>query len=88
MTLMATGSYTDVESCILSVLSDGEPHPRESLLACLCDSEGTFCAVRRHLSNIRKKLPANERIICQFWRRSLHYRHVIHLVAPAASHQQ
>lgn len=73
---MATAEFTDVETCILSVLSDGMPHKRGDLKACLCDHLADFDTVRVHLSRIRKKLPPDEEIICQFFRREFHYRHI------------
>ena len=55
--------FTPTERDILAVLSDGMPHSRTELHACLPDELGGFVNLRMHISRMRKKLrPAGQDI--------------------------
>ena len=69
--------FTPTEQRLLTILSDGMPHKRSELLAVLPDELGGFGNVRKHLTQIRKRLrPRGEDVICEFYQRSYYYRHV------------
>ena len=58
-----TARLTTTEGRILSLLSDGRPHTRMELLACLPDSEyATPRTLQVHVSNLRDKLQPGEAI--------------------------
>lgn len=77
--------FTPIESCILSVLADGQAHPRRELLACLDDSEADKRALAVHVCNIRRKLlPFGQTIVCQIGDHPISYRHVILLRGTAS----
>jgi DNA-binding CsgD family transcriptional regulator len=59
------GPFTRTEQKILERLSDGMPHRAEDLFCCLWDEIGSVSAVRFHVSNIRKRLPPGEDIVCR-----------------------
>ena len=70
-------SFTPTQSRILRVLSDGRRHSRKEIHGCLVDELGELSNIQAHLSNIRKKLrPIGEDIICEFYQRTIYYRHV------------
>lgn len=51
------GHWTPTQQAIMNVLSDGNFHPMEELIACLPDRElGSAKNVRDHLSDLRKRL--------------------------------
>ncbi len=68
--------FTAVELRILAVLSDGMRHRKEELLPCLWADGGTAANLRIHITNIRKKLPQGQTIICENANRVNGYRHV------------
>lgn len=69
--------YTATEKKLLAILSDGMPHRRDELLSVLPDELGSFGNVRKHLTQIRKRLrPRGEDVLCEYYKRSYYYRHV------------
>ena len=84
---------TPTQRRILAVLSDGEPHSREELIACMPDSEGiegdygtsAYNCLRMHISNLRKHLALKgQDVVCvktqwSVGRRRPMYRQVRHL---------
>jgi DNA-binding CsgD family transcriptional regulator len=66
-------SYTPTQRKILAVLSDGRPHSREELFACLPDDLGSVSNVRAHLSILRRKL-RGRLIVCELHGRAAFYR--------------
>lgn len=65
------------QRAMLHVLSDGLPHRRAELHACLPDELARQQAVNVHLTRIRKYLlPHGQTIICELVNRSISYRHV------------
>lgn len=80
----SNGRFTATEKKIIDVLSDGLPHRREELHACLPDELGDRINLNLHISNIRKKIVGRgEDIVCQLRNRRIHYRHVRMLHSPA-----
>lgn len=87
----AVGSFVDgvrvvrltpTERRMLTMLSDGMPHDREELQKCLWDDRGDKVNIKPHLSRIRRVLRLDgEDVICEFFGRTLNYRHII-LVNP------
>jgi DNA-binding CsgD family transcriptional regulator len=76
-------NYTPTEQRIVDLLSDGMPHKREELHACLSDDLASRTAVQMHVSNIRKRIRVRgEEIICEYYHRNLYYRHVRLLNSP------
>ena len=74
---MTNGKFTETEKRMLQVLADGMAHTREELHACLPDELSALSAIKRHLTEIRKKLrPQGQDIICQLKDRRPLYRHV------------
>lgn len=72
--------FTPTEQRMLKILSDGFPHHKSELQACLYDEEST---IRQHIYNIRAKLrPRGEDIVCELRLHGIHYRHVRLLASP------
>lgn len=68
---------------ILAILSDGMPHCRYELLACLEDSEAELRTLQVHISMMRKPIRLRgEDIVCELFDGSPHYRHIKLLVWP------
>ncbi len=65
-----------IQRKMLLVLSDGLPHHRKELHACLWEQEGPFKNIGAHLSAIRKQLPKGHEIICQVLHRTHYFRHI------------
>ncbi len=64
---------------MLAVLSDGMPHTKKELHACLDDELSALDAIRKHITNLRMALrPAGQDIVCAFVPpgRRLHYQQV------------
>ena len=64
---------------MLELLSDGLPHTREELHACLWDENANLSTVKVHISIIRRTLrPLGEDIVCVLFGYPLrvHYRQV------------
>jgi hypothetical protein len=69
--------FTPTQQRLLKVLSDGMPHKREELMACLADGLSNPVTVNNHLADIRKFLRLiGQDIICEFIHRQRQYRHV------------
>jgi hypothetical protein len=82
---MTTG-FTPIQQCLLAVLSDGGPHEPVELLDCLGDPESGVKNLWPHLTYLRRKLrPSGEDIVCEIYRRKMHYRHVRLLAAATQS---
>lgn len=81
--------YTRTQWKLLQVLSDGKPHTKQELHACLPDDLSQVRAVARHISAMRKNLPPNQDIVCVFWRRKWCYQHIclLPIVAPPLEKQ-
>jgi hypothetical protein len=70
-----------VQRKMLALLSDGLPHSREELHACLADELGPITNVAPHVSMIRRAVRLNgEEIVCEYVKRRICYRHVRLLV--------
>ena len=82
-------SMTPTQRCMAEILADGLPHPRRELLDCISDAIGLseemkrLVNLRKHISDIRKKLPVGEEIVCVLYKRSICYRHVRVLVGSS-----
>jgi hypothetical protein len=62
---------------MLEVLSDGRPHQKTELHACLSDDLAQMSALTPHLVAIRKMLRLQgEEVVCEFINRQRLYRHV------------
>ncbi len=69
---------TRVQARMLALLSDGQPHSRESLHALLWDTDAPVGNIHTHISTLRKKLrPLGQWIVCEYARRTIHYRRII-----------
>lgn len=80
---MIQKSFTPTERAILDILSDGQPHAKDELIACLPDDLGDFGNVQNHLTNIRKKIRPREDIIAQLVQRRVYYRHIRVLISTS-----
>lgn len=81
--MSGVNGYTPTEKRILAVLSDGLPHKRHEIHACLCDDLSGLTAIQAHISNIRKRLRAiGEEIVCELSGGTITYRHVRLLSSP------
>lgn len=75
---------TPTERKILDVLSDGLPHTRAEVHACLPDELGDMSNVWVHISNLRGKLRATGRdVACVYRNRRRHYQLFRLLAGPA-----
>ncbi len=69
--------YTEIEKSILKVLSDGNAHTKEELLAVLPDELTSVSTLRVHIHKLRVKLKQKGHdIVCQFQNRRGLYRHM------------
>lgn len=69
--------FTKTQERILRVLADGQRHHKTELKEVLRDPEAQPRALIQHISILRKKLrPVGEDIVCEFYQRRIHYRHV------------
>lgn len=74
---MAVNGLTNVQKKMLAILSDGLPHSRQELHACLSDDMGPLSNIQSHISGIRKVLrPKGQDILCEIFNRTVHYRQV------------
>lgn len=74
---MSVNGFSPTQTKILRVLSDGMPHSRHELHACLDDPLSNLKALWFHICMMRKTLrPKGEDIICEYCSRSYYYRHV------------
>ena len=73
---MATegNGWTPTQARLMEVLGDGEPHPRDELVACLEDEMSEWRNVAPHLTYLRKKLRPEQDVICQVVNRAFMYR--------------
>lgn len=68
--------FTPVQSKLLQLLSDGQPHSYNELLSCLSEN-AKLSSLKVHLSEIRKIVnPVGEEIICEIYKRKRCYRHI------------
>jgi hypothetical protein len=72
---MQNNHFTKTEIAILNRLSDGRMHARRELRS-LIDEQSSYSNLSDHVSNIRKKLPPGEDIVCVARYRRLNYQHV------------
>jgi DNA-binding response OmpR family regulator len=83
LTLTNGTPLTATEAKMLSLLSDGQRHPKQELHALLWDEEADKdSSVHCHMSRLRKKLRAGLHISCEAYQRSYHYR-LVRLVGDA-----
>jgi hypothetical protein len=69
--------FTAIQQRMIAVLSDGRPHTRKELHACLWDEKAKLSSICFHLSLIRSKLRTQgQDILCEWYNKSFHYRHV------------
>ncbi len=69
------------ERRINQLLSDGKPHLKEEIHACLYDELSDIKTIRYHISTLRKVVRLlGEEIICEFANRRIMYRKVRLLV--------
>ena len=69
--------FTPTQSRILKLLSDGKPHRRVEIHACLEDELAAIEAIKFHIMNIRIVLRRmGQDIVCELIGRSIHYRQV------------
>ena len=70
--------FTPTERRILILLEDGEPHLRSEIHKCCYDDLTPESSVKKHVSNIRKKLRnRGEDVKCVLHLGRLHYVHVV-----------
>lgn len=70
--------YTPVEQRILDLLSDGLPHTRADVLACLRDKLSDLNALAVRIFYLRQKVRGFGRdIVTELRKGGIHYRHVI-----------
>ena len=68
--------FTPTEQRMYDLLADGLPHTRRELKACIDDELAELSAIKKHLTNLRKKLAdRSEEIVCVFHQRTICYRH-------------
>jgi hypothetical protein len=73
---MAKG-FTPTQTAMLKVLSDGMPHSKAELHACLPDELSRPNSILRHLVDIRKVLrPRGQDVLCEYRDRARFYRWV------------
>ncbi|MFA5376352.1 MAG: hypothetical protein WC455_11460 [Dehalococcoidia bacterium] len=69
--------FTPTQTAMLKVLSDGLPHSKAELHACLPDEMGPLKNISRHLGEIRKALrPRGQDVLCEYRDRARLYRWV------------
>lgn len=66
----------------MAMFADGLPHSREELRTCLNDDMGALNNVRAHITNLRKLIPADEAIVCELYRATICYRHIVLVNSP------
>lgn len=69
------------ERKILELLSDGEPHSKAELRACIEDELAADGALHWWISRVRKALPNGHIIVCEFRNRKIHYRWALRLMS-------
>lgn len=75
--------FTPTEKRILELLSDGRPHKRQEVHACLDDDLASLKSITPHISRIRRKINTQgEEIVCVARERSYYYQHVRLLYSP------
>ncbi len=80
---------SNIQKEMLKVLSDGLPHKKIELHACLADDLGSMKNIHAHITFIRKHLrEKGQDIICEFFKRKIHYRHVKLLRGITANHNE
>mgnify|MGYP001614664367 CR=1 FL=1 len=68
--------FTPTEKRMWDLLADGLPHSRWELRESLYDELGDVTNIRTHISKLRHKLPDGEAILCEIYKRTVHYRRV------------
>ena len=76
--------FTKIEQKIMDVLKDGKRHTKWELRDKCLDSFSDPETLYFHLSNIRKKLPKDETILCVYFAKR-HYYQYVRLIGEAAS---
>lgn len=70
--------FTPTQRRIMHVLSDGLPHHRDEVLRCIDDPMASRSNVANHILLVRRKLrPLGHDIVCELYRASIYYRHII-----------
>lgn len=81
---MSDKPLTKTQLRILHVLSDGLPHSRQEIHACLPDELSSMAAIQPHIVEIRKRLrPRGEDVVCEIGNKAISYRHVRLLASNA-----
>jgi hypothetical protein len=63
---------------MLNVLSDGERHTREELMACLYDDHCKPSNLSPHIMALKKIVePLGQTVVCELYKNSLYYRQVV-----------
>jgi hypothetical protein len=77
------GHLTTTQKRMMAVLSDGLPHDRHELHACLDDELSALTAIQPHLTYIRKAIRGRgEDVLCVYHGRTVKYQHVRVLYSP------
>jgi hypothetical protein len=71
-----TKSPTATQRRVLALLSDGMPHTKEQIRACLHDDMGSLDNVKVFIYYLRRILPPGQAIICENTGKGTRYRHV------------
>lgn len=83
-----SGDGMSVRQRILVLLSDGMPHSKDEIRACLYDELGSDSTIKCHISHIRTGLRRKgEDILIQFISNRIYYRHVRLLASPYDGHK-
>ena len=79
---MNLNGFTRTEQRMVEILEDGKRHTREELLESCRDELASMDTLYVHISNIRRKIPAGQDILCVFRERRMHYQWVRLLHSP------
>ncbi len=80
--MTVNGHLTPTHKKMLALLSDGLPHSKLELHCCLWDDQSEINTIAYHISTLRQKLPHGQAIVCEFYKRAMHYR-LVELVGIA-----
>ena len=74
MNLMAV-ELTKTRKKMLALLSDGKPHSRKELHACLWDQMSPLSNIQSHICMIRKAIEGSGKaIVCEIYKSKISYR--------------
>jgi hypothetical protein len=70
--------YTPIEQRIIDLLSDGLPHERNEMCACIAPGSKNVNSLAVHIFYLRQKVrELKQDIVTEHRRGGIHYRHVI-----------